>query len=86
MRPTQLDLDAAHLQPCLHVWIYLTINLCWPEGILNPAKPPSDCGKGCSPECNTTCLGRYHEWADYGQGKIGANTSSFLIHGYECLH
>ena len=42
-----------------------------PGGILNPAKPPQNCGQGCSPECNATCLGKFHEWADYGQGFTG---------------
>ena len=42
-----------------------------PGGLLNPAKPPANCGKGCAPECNATCLGRFHEWADYGQGFTG---------------
>lgn len=39
--------------------------------IFNPAKPPSDCGEGCAPECSTACLGRFHEWADYGNGFTG---------------
>lgn len=39
-----------------------------PGGLFNPAKPPANCGQGCAPECNTSCLGRYHEWGDYGQG------------------
>ena len=42
-----------------------------PGGLLNPAKPPGNCGKGCAPECNTTCLGEFHEWGDYGQGFTG---------------
>merc|ERR1719261_82679 len=24
--------------------------------VFNPANPPSDCGHGCAPYCNTTCL------------------------------
>jgi len=42
-----------------------------PGGTLNPSKPPGNCGQGCAPECNVTCLGRFHEWADYGQGFTG---------------
>lgn len=42
-----------------------------PGGILNPAQPPSNCGQGCAPECNTTCLGAFHEWGDYLQGFTG---------------
>ena len=38
-----------------------------PGGILNPAKPPGNCGTGCAPACDAACLGRFHEWADYGQ-------------------
>ena len=39
--------------------------------IFNAAKPPADCGHGCAPECNTTCLGEFHEWGDYGNGFTG---------------
>lgn len=42
-----------------------------PGGIFNPSNPPRNCGQGCSPECNTTCLGKFHEWGDYGQGFTG---------------
>jgi hypothetical protein len=42
-----------------------------PGGLLNPAKPPANCGRGCAPECKSTCLGSFHEWADYGQGFTG---------------
>jgi len=46
-------------------------NAASPGGILNPAKPPSNCGTGCAPACDAVCLGRFHEWADYGQGFTG---------------
>jgi len=42
-----------------------------PGAVFNPASPPPNCGTGCAPECNTTCLGDFHEWADYGQGFTG---------------
>ena len=41
--------------------------------MLTCSAPPGlhNCGKGCAPQCNATCLGRFHEWADYGQGFTG---------------
>jgi hypothetical protein len=34
--------------------------------LFNPAKPPANCGTGCAPECNTSCLGEFKQWGDYG--------------------
>jgi len=37
----------------------------------NPLHPPANCGRGCAPACSSECLGRYHEWGDYGNGFTG---------------
>ena len=39
--------------------------------IFNPPHPPADCGDGCAPACSSACLGRLHEWGDYGNGFTG---------------
>lgn len=41
------------------------------DRVFNPEHPPSNCGHGCAPECNTTCLGEFHEWGDYNNGFTG---------------
>jgi len=41
------------------------------DKIFNPIKPPANCGHGCAPQCNVTCLGEFHEWGDYNNGFTG---------------
>jgi hypothetical protein len=48
--------------------------------VFNPKNPPSSCGSGCAPSCNTSCLGEFHEWGDYGNGFTGIRHAQVRIY------